>query len=117
MKRIYKYCYQLIVLSFLAGLAACNTLDVEPADKITAEQAYKNKAGIEKGILGSYSELQSLSYYGRAYLITSDLAADNLVHPTDATAADYAEIDNNVISTENGVLLTALLIRFREWLV
>ena len=104
MKRIYKYCYQLIVLSFLAGMAACNTLDVEPADKITAEQAFKNKAGIEKGILGSYSELQSLSYYGRAYLITSDLAADNLVHPTDATAADYAEIDNNVISTENGVV-------------
>jgi len=104
MKRIYKYCYQLIVLIFLAGFTACNTLDVEPADKITGEQAFKNKAGIEKGILGSYSELQSLSYYGRAYLITSDLAADNLTYPTDATSADYAEIDNNVISTENGVV-------------
>ncbi len=104
MKRIYKYGYQLIVLSFLAGLAACNTLDVDPADKTTAEQAFKNKAGIEKGILGSYSELQNLSYYGRAYLITSDLAADNLVHPTDATIADYAEIDNNAILAENGVV-------------
>ncbi|ADQ78631.1 RagB/SusD domain protein [Paludibacter propionicigenes WB4] len=104
MKRVYKYFYQLIVLSSLVIMPACNTLDVDPADKITAEQAFKNKAGIEKGILGSYSELQSFGYYGRSYLIASDMAADNLVHPTDATQVDYAEIDNNTLLSENGVV-------------
>ena len=99
----YRYFKQLIFISLLGILPACDVLDVNPYDKITDEQAYKNKAGIEKGILGSYSELQSLSYYGRAYLISSDLAADNLTHPTDATQADYAEIDNNTLLAENGV--------------
>lgn len=103
MKTTYKYYKQLIFLALLGILPACDVLDVNPYDKITDEQAYKNKAGIEKGILGSYSELQSLSYYGRAYLISSDLAADNLIHPTDATQADYAEIDNNTLLAENGV--------------
>lgn len=70
MKTTYKYYKQLIFLALLGILPACDVLDVNPYDKITDEQAYKNKAGIEKGILGSYSELQSLSYYGRAYLIS-----------------------------------------------
>ena len=99
----YKHIKLLIFIGLSAILTACDVLDVNPYDKITDEQAYKNKAGIEKGILGSYSELQNLSYYGRAYLISSDLAADNLTHPTDATQADYAEIDNNAMLAENGV--------------
>jgi len=89
------------LIGILALLAGCEVLDVESEDSIPAEKAFKNKAGIEKGILGSYSSLQSLSYYGRNYLIYSDLAADNLSHPTDATNSDCAEVDNNAILAEN----------------
>jgi hypothetical protein len=88
----------------LLALAGCEVLNVESEDSIPASKAFKNKAGIEKGILGSYSELQYLSYYGRAYLIVSDLAADNLAHPADATNSDYAEIDNNAILAENSTV-------------
>ena len=101
MKLIYKYINLPILITLFAGLSACNVLDVEPADEISAEEAFKDKSDIEKGIIGSYSELQSLSYYGRSYLIFSDLAADNLDHPTDATSSDYAEIDNNVLLSNN----------------
>ena len=104
MKSIYKYSHFLILVATVGVFSACNVLDIEPADQITGSEAFKNKAGIEKGITGSYSSLQDLSYYGRAYLITSDLAADNLAHPTDATQADYAEIDNNTLLAENGVV-------------
>jgi hypothetical protein len=104
MKPKHKYVSLIIFFCGLIGFSACNVLDVEPFDKITSEQAFKDKAGIEKGILGSYAELQSLSYYGRTYLIFSDLAADNLSHPTDATAADYAEVDNNYVLPENGAI-------------
>jgi hypothetical protein len=85
----------------IPALFSCNVLDVKPQSAIPAEVAFKDKAGIEKGILGAYASFQDLSYYGRSYLIFSDLAADNLDHPADATALEYAQIDNNVIVPEN----------------
>lgn len=99
----FKYIPFNFALSFLLliGISGCNVLDVEPSSEITAEEAFTNASDIEKGIIGSYSELQSLSYYGRNYLIFADLAADNLAHPSDATSSDYAEIDNNVILSDN----------------
>jgi len=92
------------MLGILALMTGCDVLNVEPEDSIPADEAFKNKAGIEKGILGAYSSLQSLSYYGRSYLIFSDLAADNLSHPADATNSDYAEIDNNAMLAENSAV-------------
>lgn len=92
------------IFGLLYLLSGCNVLNVEPEDSIPADQAFKDKAGIERGILGSYSSLQSLSYYGRTYLIFSDLAADNLSHPVDATSSDYAEVDNNAMLPENGAV-------------
>ena len=88
-----------ILLSFLA---ACDVLDVKPQSSIPAEDAFKDKAGIEKGILGAYTPFQYLSYYGRTYLIFSDLASDNLNNPVDGTATDYREVDNNNIFPGNG---------------
>lgn len=85
----------------IPALFSCNVLDVKPQSAIPAEVAFKDKAGIEKGILGAYASFQDLSYYGRSYLIFSDLAADNLDHPSNATALEYAQIDNNVILPEN----------------
>jgi hypothetical protein len=85
-------------------LSGCDILNVQPEDSIPADAAFKDKSGIEKGILGSYSALQSLSYYGRTYLIFADLAADNLAHPRDATSSDYAEVDNNAILPENSAV-------------
>jgi hypothetical protein len=93
------YIFGIIMVS-----AGCNVLDVEPTDSIPASSAFKDKAGIERGIMGSYSSLQSLSYYGRAFITYGDLAADNLEHPVDATNADYGEIDNNNILPENGAV-------------
>lgn len=93
---------QLFLFSFLTLLLpACDVLDVQPQSSIPASEVFKNKAGIQRGINGAYSGLQSLSYYGRTYNIFSDLAADNLAHPANATAVSYAEVDNNSILPEN----------------
>lgn len=86
----------------LSAASSCDVLDVKPQDAILASEAFKDKKGIEKGILGAYSAFQNLSYYGRSYLIFSDLAADNLDHPVDATAVEYTQVDNNAILPENG---------------
>jgi len=95
MKKTYIY------LLFIIGLASCDVLDVSPTNSIPAAEAFKTKADAERGILGAYNSLQSLSYYGRTYSIFSDLASDNLVHPPNATAVEYTEVDNNVILPEN----------------
>jgi len=91
----------LYIIGILGILTGCEVMNVEPEASIPASEAFKDKAGIERGILGSYSSLQYLSYYGRTYLIYADLAADNLAHPTDATSSDYAEVDNNAMLAEN----------------
>ncbi len=85
----------------LTAFISCDVLDVEPYNSIPASEAFKNAADLERGILGAYSSFQSLSYYGRTYSIFADLAADNLIHPDNATAVAYAEVDNNVILPEN----------------
>lgn len=93
---------KLIILSCVLFIASsCEVLDVKPQSAIPADAAFTDKAGIERGILGAYNGLQSLSYYGRTYCIFSDLAADNLSHPANATAVSYAEVDNNAILPEN----------------
>ena len=93
--------FTLLILLLPAG---CDVLNVESEDAIPADEAFQDKAGIERGILGSYSTLQSLSYFGRTYIIFGDLASDNLIHPPDATSSDYAEVDNNAILPENGAV-------------
>ncbi len=90
------------IILILITAISCDTLDVEPQDAIPAELAFQTKEDINKGILGAYSDFQSLSYFGRTYSIFSDLASDNLSHPVDATATSYAEVDNNNILPENG---------------
>lgn len=94
-----------ILIIGILTLAACDVLDVKPYDRIPQDAAFKDKAGIEKGILGAYAPFQYLSYYGRSYITFSDLSADNLENPVDGTASDYREIDNNNILPENGGVL------------
>ncbi len=94
---------KLLYISILVFAAySCDVVDVEPQNSISATEAFKTKEDIDKGILGAYASFQSLSYYGRTYGIFADLAADNLSHPIDATATEYAEVDNNNILPENG---------------
>ena len=90
-----------ILIIILLPLASCDVLNVESQNSVPEEKAIKDKKGIEKGILGAYTSFQELGYFGRSYIIFSDLAADNLEQPVDGTAASYTQIDNNVVLPEN----------------
>ena len=85
-------------------MASCDVLDVESQSAVPEDKAIKDKAGVEKAILGSYTALQNLGNYGRSYIIFADLAADNLEHSVDGTAQNYAQIDNNAVLPENGAV-------------
>ena len=81
---------------------SCDVMDVEPSDSILASEAFNDRFGIEKGILGAYSSFQNFSYYGRVFMIFSDLSSDILDYPLEATQSDYAEVAGNAILPENG---------------
>lgn len=93
-----------ILFIALLPLSSCDVLDVESQNAIPEEKAIKDKKGVEKGILGSYTSFQALGYFGRSYVIFADLAADNLEHSVDGTAQNYAQIDNNAVLPENGAV-------------
>ncbi len=82
-------------------LGSCNVLDVEPTNSIPESEAYKSKSDVQRGILGAYDAMQSLSYYGLTYLTFADLLSDDLINPPNATAASYREVDNNAVLPEN----------------
>lgn len=96
----------IIYISILFLLStSCDVFDVEDENRISAEDAFRDKEGIEQGILGAYTYFQELSYFGRNYQNFADLASDNLDHPTDGTSQDYAQVNaNNVLPDNGGVL-------------
>jgi starch-binding outer membrane protein, SusD/RagB family len=101
MKTMRTTTYILITLSILLG-ACSKMLDIEPTDAISSSEAIKDKSGVEKAIAGSYDAFQLPGLYGRERVILGDLAADNLVWS--GTNYDYAQIDNNNVSIENGLI-------------
>ncbi|MBK9355850.1 MAG: RagB/SusD family nutrient uptake outer membrane protein [Bacteroidales bacterium] len=92
-----------LLISFSLLYTSCmKVLDVEPTDKISSDIAIRDKVGIERAIIGSYTALQAAGLYGRNRVIVGDLAADNLTWT--GTTFEYLQIENNEIPAENGIL-------------
>ncbi|MBK9292245.1 MAG: RagB/SusD family nutrient uptake outer membrane protein [Bacteroidetes bacterium] len=98
MKRYFIF---LSIVTIFAA-TACDVLDVQPTQSIPAQEAIKDRTGLERALTGSYDALQSAGYYGREYLVVPDLVADNLVWT--GTTAGYNQIDNNSILSDNGIV-------------
>lgn len=91
-----------MVLAGLLFITACDVLDVQPTQSIPAQEAIKDRTGLERALIGSYDALQSAGYYGREFLVVPDLITDNLVWT--GTTAGYNQIDNNSILSDNGII-------------
>lgn len=88
-------------LSF--GLVACQkVLDVNPVDYIPADQAIKDKAGVQHAIIGAYNGLQAVGLYSRNMVAVGDLAADNLTWT--GTMLEYGQIEDKPIPAENSIV-------------
>lgn len=93
------------IITVFAGLltmSACDVLDVQPTQSIPAQEAIKDRTGLERALIGSYDALQSAGYYGREFLVVPDLITDNLAWT--GTTAGYNQIDNNSILSDNGII-------------
>ncbi len=96
-----KLIYIMMVVS-LATISCKKMLDVQPTDSISADQAIKDKTGVDKAITGAYYSLHDVGNYGRNKVIVEDLAADNLAWT--GTTRDYQQIGENLIASDNGII-------------
>lgn len=94
-------------LSWVAAaalLAACNSpLDVDPTASIDSETALSTPRGIELGLNGAYSSLQSGNLYGQEEMVFPDLYADNLDFT--GTFQTHREFGLRNLNTTNGAVL------------
>lgn len=95
---LMKYIQKIGLLVLLAFFFACDTLDVEPLDKIPAEDAIKDEKGLAAAINGVYDQLQSVGFAEDA-LTFADLAADNLIHR--GSKKEYRQISDNRLTPDN----------------
>ena len=87
-----------------ALLAACNSpLDVDPTASIDSETALSTPRGIELGLNGAYSSLQSGNLYGQEEMVFPDLYADNLDFT--GTFHTHREFGLRNVNTSNGAVL------------
>jgi hypothetical protein len=87
------------ILLLVITLAGCeDILEVEPTTQVDAENAMKNKRGVEATMNGIYDEYQSAAL-AQDLIIFGDLAADNLIHI--GSKKEYKQISDNRILPDN----------------
>ncbi len=96
-----KTTYLLMLVSLMLG-SCTKVLDVEPTASISNEVAIKDKVGVERAIIGSYTSLQATGIYGRNRVIIGGLSADNLTWT--GTSYEYFQIENNNVPAENLII-------------
>lgn len=97
MKRVR---YLLTGLALAATAAGCdNALQTEPVDRVPSENQIVDGPTARAALIGEYDALQSLSYYGRTFLVLGDLSSDNARHR--GTFQYLGEIDRNQIKADN----------------
>ena len=92
----------ILILFVLATLSCTKMLDVQPTASVSADEAIKDKTGVDKAITGAYYSLHDVGNYGRNEVIIEDLAADNLAWT--GTTRDYQQIGENLISADNAII-------------
>ena len=84
MKKISKY-IMLIATVAMMSVACSDFLEVTPASNLNTEGALSRLQDAEVALSGVYNALQASWYYGRNFVVTGDVAADNVkVSPTNS---------------------------------
>jgi hypothetical protein len=67
-------------LTLAAALGCDSTLQTQPVDRVPAANEIVDGPSAHAALAGAYDGMQSLSYYGRQFLILGDLSSDNARH-------------------------------------
>jgi starch-binding outer membrane protein, SusD/RagB family len=91
--------FKVVALGLLLSTASCDVLDIEPQASLPADTALTTKAGVEAGLIGAYSSLQSGNYMGLRYFLFADLMTENVNHT--GTFPSFAQIKQRNILADN----------------
>ncbi|MEJ7812492.1 MAG: RagB/SusD family nutrient uptake outer membrane protein [Gemmatimonadaceae bacterium] len=84
----------------LAAFTACDSvLETEPVDRVPSDREIVSPQTARAALIGAYDALQSLSYYGRTFLVLGDLSADNARHR--GTFQYLGDVDRNQVQADN----------------
>lgn len=81
---------------------SCDVLDHNPELNITDDQAFVSGSSAQSALTGTYSRLQSNSYYGRDYVVFGYLSADNV--EWSGSFNFFQQIDANQLTADNSTV-------------
>ncbi|RNI21840.1 RagB/SusD family nutrient uptake outer membrane protein [Rufibacter latericius] len=96
--------YKTFVLAAAVLFSSCDLLEPDPATEVLSSTALVDARGAQAALLGTYSELQSNSYYGLDYPALSYLSSDEA--ESIGSFDFYRQFDRNGIQSENSSILS-----------
>ncbi len=70
---------KILIILLLFNLTSCDVFDVEPQTSLDANTVLVDGTSANSILLGAYSRMQNINYYGLEYILNNDLIADNAV--------------------------------------
>ncbi len=89
-----------LALTFLFSSCKKDFLDLNPYDKVSADQAINNVSDMQAAVSGAYNSLQSVNLYGRTLPLFGDLVADNVIISTTNSNRylDFFQINYTIVN-------------------
>lgn len=105
-KNIFKI---LFFTSLVSTISCSKRLDVEPAQSIDQSVALKTSSDVQVALVGSYTQLGNINFYGGRMFVMSELLADNNELIWSGTFQGLTQIFNKTIPVNNGFALSTWL--------
>ncbi|MCM4157235.1 RagB/SusD family nutrient uptake outer membrane protein [Gramella sp. AN32] len=97
MKIVNKLSYSLLFLSLLAISSCSDYLEVEPQDKLTESQNYRDVYDADAAVIGVYGKFMNLA---KKYVVLNEVRAD-LISVTNNADPNLRELQNHEVSPDN----------------
>ena len=98
--------HKIFIIGALVGVAmftSCSKLEEKPYGLINSQTFFKTPQDAEAGIIYAYSILPEVGYYGRGWIIITELPTENLTQKGDAGVSNF-ELDEIRTTSTNSDL-------------
>jgi len=94
-----KYILMVIFSGFLLNSCTKDFLETEPYENLSTAVAISSVDDATVALMGAYSALQSSNYYGRNFVVTPDVASDNVKVSPENSGRFLSEYNYSMIAT------------------
>lgn len=105
-----KHIVKIFLVTTLLSAYSCNKrLEIEPAQSIDQSQALKTGSDVQAALVGSYTQLGNINFYGGRMFVMSELLGDHNELIWSGTFQGLTQIYNKTIPVNNGFALNTWL--------